>query len=199
MSRLPELVPEALTGKAAEVYERIKSGPRGRVRGPLAAWIRSPGFAEKAQGIGEYIRFGCPLSGRLVELAILVVSRYWTAQFEWFVHAPLALKGGISQAVVDAIANGAEPPFEKEDERAVYQVASELLSTGHLSDIAYRRGVAAFGEPGMVDLSGLVGYYTLGAFTLHTFDIEPEPGALPVLPPADAIQGPGVVLQRRVR
>lgn len=195
MSRLPELVPEKLTGKAAEMYERIKSGPRGRVRGPLAAWLHSPGFAQAAHPIGEYLRFGCPLSGRLAELAILVVARHWTAQFEWFVHAPLALKAGIAQEVVDAIAEGTDPPFKQDDERVVYAVARELLSTGRLADATYRRGIEAFGEAGMVDLSGLVGYYTLGAFTLHTFDIEPEPGAIPVLPVPGAMKGRKGVLR----
>src|SRR5688572_23689031 len=114
MSRLPELPREEMSAQQQAIYDRIASGPRGRVRGPLAAWLRSPRFAEAVHPIGEYLRYHSALAGRLAELAILVVARHWSAQFEWYVHAPLALKAGIAPAVVDAIANDRPPIFEQD-------------------------------------------------------------------------------------
>lgn len=183
MSRLPPLDPAKLSGRQAEVYQRIASGPRGRVRGPLAIWLHSPDFAERAQTIGEYLRWKSPISGRLTELAICIVARHWTAQFEWYVHAPLAVKEGIAQAAIDAIARGERPLLDKADERIVYNVASELLETRTLSDATYTEAVDLLGIPALVDLSGLVGYYTLGAFSLNTFSVEPGAGEGPVLSP----------------
>jgi len=184
MARIPNIDPSELTGKAAEVHRAMSTGLRGpgRVRGPLLAWLRSPRFAERAQGIGEYLRFQSPLSGRLAELAILVVARHWSANFEWFAHVDLALKAGITSSVVDAIGHDAEPRFDKDDERVVYRMVRQLLETGRVTDDLYAQGLSLFNEEGLVDLAGIVGYYTLGAFTLSMFEIEPEPGAQPVLP-----------------
>lgn len=187
MARLPELDPAALTPPQRAVYERIASGPRGRVRGPLLAWLHSPGFAAAVHPIGEYLRYESLLAGRLAELAILAVGRHWDADFEWYVHAPLAEKAGVAREVIDAIAVRATPAFTREDERAVWQVVTTLLEQRRVPQVLFEDAERILGRPALVELSGLVGYYSLGAFTLHLFEVEPPPGAgprLPLLPPA---------------
>lgn len=183
MSRLPPLSLEAMDAQQRQLHERIASGPRGRVRGPLAAWLYSAPFAQTVHPMGEYLRYRSLLAGRLAELAILVVARHWHAQYEWFVHAPLALKAGIAPAVVDAIGSGRPPAFEQADEACVWQVCTGLLQDRHVPAQAYARAVEVLGEARLVELTGLIGYYSLGAFTLNLFEIEPPPGEEPRLPP----------------
>ena len=133
MSRLPELDPEKFSPEQKKVHEAILAGPRGRVVGPLKVWLKNPGLAEHAQALGAYCRFNSSLPPRLSELAICVTGSHWKANYEWFAHAPLAIKAGIDPAAIEAIRTGATPKFTKSDEQAIYDFASELVKTKRVS------------------------------------------------------------------
>lgn len=166
MDRLPLLDPEDLSERQREVYEKIASGPRGGVRGPLALWLHSPDFAERAQHLGEFLRYGTSLPARLSELAILAAARSWKAQYIWWVHAPIAEREGIDAAAIEAIRVSREPTFAKSDERAVYRFAMEMLREREIGDDTYRRAEEQLGRRGVIELAGILGYYSLGAITL---------------------------------
>jgi 4-carboxymuconolactone decarboxylase len=177
MSRIRELDPAALSAEQKRVYDAIASGPRGRVRGPLAVWLHRPQLADRAQALGEYCRYGTSLEKRLSELAIIIMGRTWNAEFEWWAHKPIALQAGVSEAVVEAIRTNATPVFVKEDEAVVYDFLTTLHAQRGIPDALYARAVATLGEDSVVDLVGIAGYYTLISMTLKVFD---------VMPPADA-------------
>ena len=109
-----------MTDAQQKVYREIAGGPRGGVRGPFNALLRSPELADRAQKVGEYIRFNSSLPARLNEFAILITARYWNAQYEWYAHHPLALKAGLNPAVAADLAQGRRPAGMKDDEAAVY-------------------------------------------------------------------------------
>src|SRR3546814_12862579 len=117
MSRLPELSDGALSPEQRRIRDEIAAGPRGGARGPFPAMLRSPELAKRAAHLGEFLRFSTSLPPRLSELAILVTARAWTAQYEWYAHAKLALKGGLDATTVDATAERPDPPFPTEDRR----------------------------------------------------------------------------------
>ena len=98
MSRFPPLAERELTDEQRAVMEALLSGPRGVIEGPFIPLLRNPGLASRVEKVGEYLRFGGKLPAPLRELAILVVSEAWRSPFEWYAHAPLALKAGIPQA-----------------------------------------------------------------------------------------------------
>lgn len=182
MPRVPDLEEEAFDEDQRRVYQAIASGPRGAVPGPLRVWLRSPDLADRAQALGAFCRFGTSLPARLAELAILVTAASWRAPFEWHAHAPLAIEAGLDPAVVEAIRTGATPPLEREDDAAVYAFARELTGTRRVSDATYERAAAAMGLKGLVELVGILGYYTLISMTIKAFDVPlpadaPEPFA----------------------
>ena len=84
MQRFALLDEATMTDAQRKARDAIASGPRGAVRGPFNALLRSPELADRAQKLGEYVRYNTSLPARLSELAILVVARYWTAQYEWY-------------------------------------------------------------------------------------------------------------------
>lgn len=181
MSRLPPLSDEALSPEQREIRDAIAAGPRGGARGPFPALLRSPELAKRAAHLGEFLRFNTSLPPRLSELAILVTARAWTAQFEWYAHAKLALKGGLDPKIVDAIAERRDPPFEKDDERIVFTFCHELHATHGVSDETYERTKAAVGERGLVELIGLCGYYVMVAMTLNVAQVPlPEGEPIPL-------------------
>ncbi len=181
-SRLPIPLREDLSPAQAEVYDRIASGPRGKVEGPLAIWLHSPELANRAQALGEFARYRTSFEPRLSELAILVTARHWTSHFEWHVHAPIAAKNGLTAAVIEAIRGDRRPRFAAADEEAVYAYVHEVLTTGKTSDGTLKRIVSFFGTTAAVELSALVGYYSMCAFTLALAEPplpEGGPGPLP--------------------
>src|SRR5207253_5038460 len=60
-----------------KVAEDIMAGPRGGLRGPFNAWLRSPELADRLQKVGEYLRFNTSLEKRINEMAILMTAQAW--------------------------------------------------------------------------------------------------------------------------
>ena len=181
--RLPPIPPERMAPRQREVAEAISGGPRGGLRGPFQAWLRSPEVADRLQRVGEYVRFQSSIPPALNELAILVTAREWTAQFEWYAHRELAMKAGLPPAVADAIARGERPEGMDADQSAVYGFASELHRERSVSDAAYAAVAERFGERGVVDLVAACGYYVAVAMTLNVARVPLPDGVPPPLAP----------------
>jgi 4-carboxymuconolactone decarboxylase len=159
IERMPPLDPAAMSAEQKSAAAALAAGPRGGVRGPFIALLRSPQLMDRLQKVGEYLRYHSALETRLSEFAMLIVSRHLTQQFEWQVHYPLALKAGLGKEVADALAQGARPRGMSEDEESVHDFCIELLHTHGVSDATYRRAGALMGERGVVELVALVGYF----------------------------------------
>lgn len=176
MTRLTMPDASTFSDHQQRVHDAIVSGPRGRVRGPLAVWLHRPGLAENAQALGQYCRYDSSLPPRLSELAILTMAVAWRAEFEWWAHKPIALKAGVAADVVEALRRGGDIPFVKDDERVVHAFITALVERRHVPDALYREAVDLLGDGMVVDLVGLAGYYTLISMTLKAFEIEPPEG-----------------------
>ena len=180
MARVPDLTAAERTPAQSKIHEEI-AGPRGGVvRGPFAIWLRHPELADKANQLGNVLRMQGKLDKRLFELAILVVARAWTAQYEWFAHADAARKAGLDDATIDALARGDEPGGLQADERIVYKVANELQSRRTLQETTYREAEAALGLPLLIELISVIGFYTMVAIVLVGFDAPVPGGATPL-------------------
>jgi len=180
--RFTTLTAETMTTEQKRVAEAIQSGPRGAgLRGPFNALLWSPELCDLVQRVGAFVRFGSSIPPRLNELAIIMAGRKWTAQYEFHAHRRLALEAGLKPAIADAIAAGTRPTDMAEDETIVYDFVSELLGTGQVSDAAFQRVNAAFGERGVVDLVGAVGYYSLVSMVLNVARVPLPAGVEPPL------------------
>jgi 4-carboxymuconolactone decarboxylase len=184
--RIPLPGREDLDEAQRAVWDRVVSGPRGQVIGPLRAAIHNAELAGRWSALGESLRFSTSLPKRLSELAICVTGRRWSAQVEWFVHARTAAENGISAAVLDAIRGGRAPAFDKPDERLVYEFTRTLQQDGRVPDAVYAQAVASFGVKGVVELTALVGYYTMVSMTLNAHGIPLPDGAAPPLEAPDS-------------
>ena len=133
MSRIPYVRREELGPEGQQLWDGIVSGQsdlvlttEGGLAGPFNAFVTAPGAGRRLSALGAKLRFGTSIERRLSEIAIITIGARWQAEFEWWAHAPMAREHGVSDAVVDAIGRGEDPPFEAEDERAVYAVAREF-------------------------------------------------------------------------
>jgi 4-carboxymuconolactone decarboxylase len=186
--RMPEIPPERMTDAQKRVSAETAQGPRGSVRGPFVAIMRSPGFMDPCQKLGAYVRFECPLEVRIREMAALMGARHYTQQYEWFVHVPHAVKSGLDQAVIDAIREGRRPMRMARDEEVVYEFMTELLNNHGVSDPTYAKALEQFGEPGIVDLVGTVGYYIMIGLVMNVSRTAiPDGKPLPLAPLPDQV------------
>jgi 4-carboxymuconolactone decarboxylase len=163
------------------VWDKVVAGPRGQVIGPLRAAIHNAELARNWSALGESLRFGTSLGKRLSELAIVVTGRRWSAQVEWYVHARVAAENGVEPAVIDAIRDGRPPRFAQPDDALVYEYARLLLQEGTVPDALHASATARFGVKGVVELTALVGYYSMVAMTLNAHDVPLPDGAAPPL------------------
>jgi 4-carboxymuconolactone decarboxylase len=180
MARIKIRTREEMNEEQRRVYDETVRGRRGRMPAPLAAWLESSVLAERAQKLGEFLRYETSLPPRLSELAILVVARHWTAQFEWSAHKAEALKAGLDPEIIELIAQRRAPHFKNGDEAVVYDFSVNLNQNHVVPEAIYQKAIATIGLRGVVELVGILGYYTLISMTLNTFEIEPE-GSAPEL------------------
>ena len=165
--RMPPIPSEKLTEEQKQVAAQIAAGPRGKVEGPYWPILRSPGFAECIQNVGAYFRYQCPLDRKINEMAALMAARSWSQQFVWDVHILQALEAGLSRDIATAIAEGRRPEGMARDEETLWDFVAELLANQGVSDPTYERTVSVFGENGVVDILGIVGYYTTLAMIMN--------------------------------
>jgi 4-carboxymuconolactone decarboxylase len=181
--RFPLLTEATMTPRQRESYQAIVSGPRKGATGPFNALLRSPEVADRVQKVGEYVRFQSVIPGPLNEMAILIAGRFWGAQFEFWAHRRLARTAGLPDAIIDAIAEGRRPAGMTDDQRIVYDFASELFRDKAVSDAAFQAVTGRFGEQGVIDLIAAVGYYSIVSMVLNV-DRYPLPdGEAPPLEP----------------
>ena len=172
--RLPPLPLEMLDEEQRAVAEELIAGPRKAVLGPFIPLLRSPELLACVQPVGDYVRFHSVLSPRVTEFVTLIVARHWTQQFEWCTHVPKALGAGTQPGTIASLREGIRPDGMDEDETCVHDFAVELLHHRGVSDRTYLRAYERFGERGVVDLTGLIGYFAMVNMMLNMAHTPPD-------------------------
>lgn len=174
--RLKPLAVEDFTEEQKQSYDRIVSGPRKTIDGPLWAWLRAPKLADVVQEYGAYCRFGTSIARRYAELAILIVAAEWKAGIEWQLHEGPAREAGFTPAEIEAIRRREDPGFERPDDRAVRAFCQALIRDRNVSDDRYRALKDEIGEELVVELVGILGYYITVAITVSAFQLPDRAG-----------------------
>ena len=181
--RLPAIPSDRLTPaqvQAATAFEAERGVP---VFGPFVPLLRSPELMLCASRMGQYLRYGSVLPLRISEFTILIVARAWSQPVEWAIHQPIALKAGVAPETAQALAEGRRPATMSADEALAYDFSIELTQNRAVSDATYAAAVARFGEQGVIDLTGINGYYALLAMTMNVGRTAVPEGASAPLPP----------------
>ncbi len=170
ITRFAPLKADELSPSQKAWADMIAAPPRNAKFGgpPYRAYIRNPELAPRLSALSEYLRWNTTLAPRLSEFAILITARQWTAQYEWFAHYPLALKAGLDPKILGDLSAGRRPDNMRDDEAALYDLATALYRDKKVTDAVYKAAVDQFGERGVMDIIGIIGYYDLVSMTLIT-------------------------------
>ncbi len=181
--RFKPLKYDEMTAAQKKMLENLLGGPRRGAGGPFNVLLRSPEMGDLAQQFGASMRFSSSFPPRLNEMAIIITARHWTSHYEWYAHRRAAAQAGLKESIIQAIAEGKRPAGMQADEEVLYNFCTELLNTKQISDPTFKAAVEKFGERGVVDAIGVMGYYQLVSMLLNV-DRHPLPaGVQPELKP----------------
>jgi len=180
MGRIQFPDPDTLTAEQRAVYNKIVRGPRGRIVGPLRAVLLNPELADRWQHFGAQLRYETSLPKSVTELAILVVGRHYNSQVEWFVHATEAAAAGVPQDSIEAILARERPKFDDSRMGVAYEYARRLLAHGDVDDELHARAKSIWGDTGVVELTAVIGYYTMVAMMLNAQAVPTPDASMPL-------------------
>ena len=177
--RFPQLTLDQLSAAQKPVGDQIMKVSSVGIGGPYNSMLRSPKLAQLLFDLFHYLRWETSLPLKLNELAILVIARQWRSQIEWFAHAPIAAKEGLSTNIIAELKANQRPSGMAEDEALVYDFVTELTGTHKVSDPTYARAKALFNDQQIVDLTAVAGNYVMVAMLLAMSEQTVPPGKEP--------------------
>jgi 4-carboxymuconolactone decarboxylase len=172
MPRLPILdTRDSVPPEAQPIFDAIIAN-RGAVTTPVALLMHAPDTALHAANLGAYLRFQTGIPGDIFELCIITAAREFDCEFIWAAHAPTAVREGVPQELVDAIAARGGVGDFPERYRVAVQFAREIVREHRVSQETFDELRNEFGERGLTDITALIGFYLMLACTLIANDME---------------------------
>jgi 4-carboxymuconolactone decarboxylase len=181
--RFPQLTMAQLTEQQRPLGEAIMKISSVGIAGPYNPMLRSPVFGQRMFDLLDYLRWHSSVPLRLNEFAILITGRLWRSQVEWYAHGPLALKAGLSPAIIADLKANKRPAAMQPDEAAVYDFVMELSTRHEVSDETFARAKMLLGEQQVVDLTAVTGIYVTVAMLLAVAEEGVPPGKEPPFGP----------------
>ncbi|MBT73974.1 MAG: hypothetical protein CMQ15_18390 [Gammaproteobacteria bacterium] len=191
LARIPQIQRENLDAvgrQAFDTYVRPGTGYETGLRGPVGMWMNSPVLAEAVFDVRQRVRYGNEKDQRLTELIIISTAREISNQYEYSAHEPLARTAGLEEEIIDIVKY--RKPLEGltgidgfgETEATLIQFTREVVSEEKVSSETFARAMELFGAEGVMDITGLIGYYNFVAMTLKAFDVQRSVGSGLLLP-----------------
>ena len=170
MKRISSLETGEMSAEQLKVYNKIISGPRGKFGGPFPALLRLPKAADIIQALGSWLRFESKMPSHLREIVILMTAHQWNCKIEWEAHAIIAEREGVSRNLIDSIKLNKIPNNVLEKELAVIKFCNELEKNKFISDSTYSSTVDILGLEVTIEITIILGYYSMLSIILNTFE-----------------------------
>jgi 4-carboxymuconolactone decarboxylase len=174
--RFPQLTMEQLNDAQKSLGEQVMKVSSVGLAGPYNPMMRSPVLGQRLFDLFHYLRWETSVPTKLNEFAILIIGRQWRSQVEWYAHAPLAQKAGLSPETIAELKANKRPSNMVEDEAVVYDFVTELTTTQKVSDETYARVKKIFSDQQIVDLTAVAGNYVMVAMMLAMAEETTPPG-----------------------
>ena len=174
--RFPQLTMDQLTDKQKPLGEQIMKVSSVGLGGPYNPLLRSPVLGQRIFDLLHYLRWETSVPLKLNEFAILIIGRQWRSQVEWFAHAPLAIKAGLSPDIVAELKANKRPSNMPPEEAVVYDFVTELTTKHEVADETFDRAKKLLGEQQVVDLTAVAGTYIAVAMQLAMAEQSVPPG-----------------------
>ncbi len=185
MPRFPAANRDTIPQEQAAAFDAIVATRNNVVpeQGPIAVQLHVPEIAQRGEALRAYLRAeGSSLPGNVQELAMLTTARELDCQFIWHAHAAAGRRAGLSDALVDSLRDQQDLPELSSAESAVINYGREFFRTRRVSQATFDAARSEFGERGLIELTNLMGYYSVLAFNINAFEQLPPASDEPFLP-----------------
>lgn len=160
--------PASLDAAQQEAADELIKGPRRGVYGPFRALLHRPPLLRAVAKVGETLSYEGTLDAALREWTICVVARELSNVFEWEMHLPLASAAGVPASALAALAAGEPSPLDlRADLTLARTVARDLIRQHRLSEETYSEALQQWGEPVLVELLSLIGYFAMVCWLMN--------------------------------
>src|SRR6478672_1639841 len=177
--RFPQLTMDQLDDRQKPLGEQVMKVSSIGIGGPYNPMLRSPVLGQRLLDLFHYLRWETSVPMRLNEFAILIIARQWRSQVEWYAHAPIAAKAGLSPDIIAELKTGKRPTSMSEDEAVVYDFVTELTAAKKVSEETFARARKVFNDQQIVDLTAVSGNYVMVAMMLAMAEETVPPGKEP--------------------
>src|SRR5262249_35941338 len=130
----------------------------------------------------EHLRYHTSLTDSETELAICTTVRAANADYIWDAHVRLGLQAGTREEAIRAVDTYGPLDALTADEALIIRFGRELLDTRQVTDATFEAVLARYGEKGLLELTALMGVYTMNATILRVMDHQPGVGARHLTP-----------------
>jgi 4-carboxymuconolactone decarboxylase len=149
---------------------------RGALHGPFTVFLHCPELAGRLAHLGAFVRFEGSLDKRVRVLAAMAVARELDAVYVWGAQTGGARTLGVPESTITAIREKHSRGIPAEDAQIV-DFTRTLMRKHRVDDATVKALRARFGDEGFIELTGLIGYYSMLAMTVNACELEAAEGA----------------------
>ena len=149
---------------------------RGALQGPFTMFLHCPELAGRLAHLGAFVRFEGSLDMRVRVLAAMVTAREFDAVYVWGAQTGSARRQGVPETTITAIREKHSRGIPAEDAQIV-DFTRQLLQTHRVDAATFKALLERFGNDGLIQLTGAIGYYSMLAMTVNACELEAAPGA----------------------
>ena len=176
MARLtPITSKDQVAAKDHAIVDAIAAS-RGAIQGPFTMFLHCPELAGRVAHLGAFVRFEGSLDMRVRVLAAMATARELDAVYVWGAQAGGARRLGVPESTITAIrekhTRGLPP-----DDAQIVEFTLQLLRKHRVDDATFKAIQERFGDDGLIQLTGAIGYYCMLAMTVNACELEAAPGA----------------------
>jgi 4-carboxymuconolactone decarboxylase len=181
--RLPYPKRDDMDEAGKKVYDQLIVGNNVGMVGPFGVQMYSPQYQAIVRQLNQFLRSDAAgMSPHVQEVSILIACRESNADFEWTAHEGLAQKAGVDQKVIDAIKFRKGTEGLPEEDAALIQLSREIYRQKKVSSETFAHVNRLYGPGKLVNIVGLMGFYSTAAAELETFGFEMPAGQKSLLP-----------------
>lgn len=176
MARLTPITrKEQVAPEAHPIVDAIVKS-RGALQGPFSMFLHAPELAGRVAHLGAYIRFEGGLDMRVRVLAAMTAAREFDALYVWGAQTGSARRQGVAESTIAAIRERHTRGVPAEDAQII-DFTRRLIRDHRADDGTIRALRVRFGDQGLIELTGTIGYYSMLAMTVNACELEPASGA----------------------
>jgi 4-carboxymuconolactone decarboxylase len=185
LSRLPPPQRSEMNDEGKRIWDYVGGAGAGRtmpLTGPAPVSMYSPKAAEPIHALNQYLR--ATVAGpRYFELSALIAAREFDQQYEWSGHEPAAVRAGLEQSVIDVVKFDRDLSGLSEKDATVIRLGRALFREHKVSPELWAKTVELFGRQGAVEITAIMGDYTMAGLMLTAVDQQLPPERKALLPP----------------